>query len=138
MSEPKDLVLANEQLRRSNRRWKALALGRLRRLDPHRNGKRHGARPGHGSKPWGPRRRSERLGSPHSTPRMQRVPGGRGDADADSTPVARLEFLSRLCELTTPIERIKDKFAFWLAHQARNDPRAATLSFTPVVKDEVR
>jgi len=27
MSEPKDLVLANEQLRRSNRRWKALALG---------------------------------------------------------------------------------------------------------------
>jgi hypothetical protein len=26
MSEPKDLVLANEQLRRSNRRWKALAL----------------------------------------------------------------------------------------------------------------
>ena len=27
MTEPKDLVLANEQLRRSNRRWKALALG---------------------------------------------------------------------------------------------------------------
>lgn len=27
MSEPKDLVLAYEQLRRSNRRWKALALG---------------------------------------------------------------------------------------------------------------
>jgi hypothetical protein len=27
MSEPKDLVLANEQLRRSNRRWKTLALG---------------------------------------------------------------------------------------------------------------
>jgi hypothetical protein len=26
MSEPKDLLLANEQLRRSNRRWKALAL----------------------------------------------------------------------------------------------------------------
>jgi hypothetical protein len=27
MSEPKDLVLLNEQLRRSNRRWKAVALG---------------------------------------------------------------------------------------------------------------
>ena len=27
MSEPKDILLANEQLRRSNRRWKALALG---------------------------------------------------------------------------------------------------------------
>lgn len=26
MSEPKDLLLVNEQLRRSNRRWKALAL----------------------------------------------------------------------------------------------------------------
>jgi hypothetical protein len=26
MHEPKDLLLANEQLRRSNRRWKALAL----------------------------------------------------------------------------------------------------------------
>jgi hypothetical protein len=26
MTEPKDLVLVNEQLRRSNRRWKALAL----------------------------------------------------------------------------------------------------------------
>jgi hypothetical protein len=26
MTEPKDLVLINEQLRRSNRRWKALAL----------------------------------------------------------------------------------------------------------------
>ena len=26
MSEPKDLVLINEQLRRSNRRWKTLAL----------------------------------------------------------------------------------------------------------------
>ena len=27
MSEPKDLLLVIEQLRRSNRRWKALALG---------------------------------------------------------------------------------------------------------------
>jgi hypothetical protein len=27
MSEPKDLVLVNEQLRRSNRKWKTLALG---------------------------------------------------------------------------------------------------------------
>jgi len=27
MTEPKDLLLVNEQLRRSNRRWKALALG---------------------------------------------------------------------------------------------------------------
>ena len=26
MTEPKDLLLVNEQLRRSNRRWKALAL----------------------------------------------------------------------------------------------------------------
>jgi hypothetical protein len=26
MSEPKDLVLVNEQLRRSNRRWKTVAL----------------------------------------------------------------------------------------------------------------
>ena len=26
MTEPKDLVLVNEQLRRSNRRWKAVAL----------------------------------------------------------------------------------------------------------------
>lgn len=26
MTEPKDLLLINEQLRRSNRRWKALAL----------------------------------------------------------------------------------------------------------------
>jgi hypothetical protein len=26
MSEPKDLLLVNEQLRRSNRRWKALSL----------------------------------------------------------------------------------------------------------------
>jgi hypothetical protein len=27
MTEPKDLLLVNEQLRRSNRRWKMLALG---------------------------------------------------------------------------------------------------------------
>ena len=29
MTEPKDLLLVNEQLRRSNRRWKALALANI-------------------------------------------------------------------------------------------------------------
>jgi hypothetical protein len=35
VTEPKELLLVNEQLRRSNRRWKTLALAALRRPGAH-------------------------------------------------------------------------------------------------------